>query len=94
MPQSKWEGIVEEKIGLCNICRVLVGKQTYNAIGVKKEIAMAKEQNVPIYGIYVDGAGTGTHLPDGLPSYKVKSWTWDNVTTILKAAMKEGKNKD
>ncbi|EEY41713.1 hypothetical protein VIJ_001665 [Vibrio cholerae RC27] len=37
---------------------VLSGKTMASATGVVKEIKMAKDQNVPVFGVYVDGANT------------------------------------
>lgn len=45
---------------------VLVGRQTASALGVTKEISFALSSNVPIFGIYVDGANAFSSLPEGL----------------------------
>jgi hypothetical protein len=66
MPQSKWESIVKDKINKCNILIVLSGKTMASATGVAKEISMAKDQDVPVFGVYVDGANTTSNLPKGL----------------------------
>ena len=66
MPQTQWEAIVKEKINKCNMIIVLSGKTMASAIGVAKEIAMAKDQNVPVFGVYVGGANTSRDLPKGL----------------------------
>ena len=58
MPQAQWEAIVKEKINKCNMLIVLVGKTMASASGVVKEIKMAKDQDVPLFGVYVDGANT------------------------------------
>jgi len=58
--QSKWEAIVKDKINKCNMLIVLSGKTMASATGVTKEITMAKDQNVPVCGDYVDGANTST----------------------------------
>jgi hypothetical protein len=56
--QSKWEKLVEAKIGKTHLMIVLVGKSMSTATGVDLEIAMAKRQNVPFFGVYVGGAST------------------------------------
>lgn len=93
MPQSKWEQIVEEKMKKTNMCIVLVGKSMSSAIGVKKEIEMAKKNNVPVFGVYVDGANSSTTLPEGLPRIKTIKWTWEGVAEMIEWAKNEGKNK-
>ena len=66
MPQSQWEAIVKDKINKSNMIIVLVGKTMAGATGVAKEIKMAKDQNVPVFGVYVGGADSTSNLPDGL----------------------------
>lgn len=93
MAQSKWEEIVEEKMKKTNMCIVLVGKSMKSAIGVNKEIAMAKKNNVPIFGVYVDGANSTSILPEGLSRSKTIPWTWEGVANKIDWAKNEGKNK-
>lgn len=93
MPQNQWEQIVKEKINKCNILIVLVGKYMASASGVKKEIAMAKSQNVPVFGIYVDGANSSSNLPDGLQRNRAINWEWDGIASAINQLMGEGKNK-
>jgi len=93
LAQSKWEAALKEKINKCNLMFVLVGKSTSSAKGVAKEITFAKEQNVPFFGVYVDGAGTSTSLPPGLSRNRVIAWTWDDIAAAVTQMMGEGKNK-
>lgn len=93
MPQSKWEEIVKEKINKCNMLIVLVGKNMASASGVTKEISMAKSQDVPIFGVYVDGADSSCSLPNGLQRNRTIAWDWDKVAGAVAQMMKEGKNK-
>ena len=58
-----------------------------------KEITFAKDQNVPFFGVYVDGAGSSTSLPSGLNRNRVIEWTWDGIASAVKQMMGEGKNK-
>jgi len=93
LPQKTWEQTIETKIGKCNLVIVLVGRQTHSASGVVKEIAMADRKDVPVFGVYVDGAGTTTSLPRGLPRNRTIAWTWDGIAAAIKQMMGEGKNK-
>lgn len=92
MPQSQWEEIVEGKIKKCNMVIVLVGKYMASATGVKKEIKMAKDNNVPIFGVYVGGADSNSNLPDELARSRVVKWEWDKIVEKINQMMKEGKN--
>ena len=93
MAQSQWEAIVKVKINKSNILIVLVGKTMASASGVVKEIKMAKDQNVPVFGIYVGGAGTTSNLPDGLARNRTISWNWESIASAINQLMGEGKNK-
>ena len=93
LPQSQWEKLIEEKISKCNMLIVLVGKYMLSATGVKKEIAFAKTNDVPIFGVYVDGANTNSNLPDGLARNRTIDWDWDKIASAIDQVMKEGKNK-
>ena len=35
------------------------------SIGVKKEVKMAKDNNVPIFGVYIVGTDSYSNLPEG-----------------------------
>jgi hypothetical protein len=93
MPQSQWEAIVKDKINKSNMLIVLVGKTIASAMGVAKEIKMAKEQDVPIFGVYVDGTNSTSSLPDGLQRNRTISWDWDQIASAVDQVMTEGKNK-
>jgi hypothetical protein len=93
LPQAQWEAEIKKKVNQCNLMIVLVGKHMASAGGVAKEIAMAKDQDVPFFGVYVDGAGAASSLPAGLARNRVISWTWPGVGAAIKQMMGEGKNK-
>ena len=93
MAQSKWEAIVKEKINKCNMVIVLSGKTMASTTGVAKEIAMAKEQDVPVVGVYVDGANSSSNLPTGLQRNRTIAWDWGKIASAIDQMMGEGKNK-
>lgn len=93
LPQRQWEELIESKINKCNMLIVLVGKKTYTAAGVVKEIKFAKSQDVPVFGVYVDGADNSTPLPIGLQRNRTIVWNWDSIANAVDQVMKEGKNK-
>ncbi len=92
LPQKEWEAEMKKKIAKTNMCIVLVGKYMASASGVAKEIAMAKEQDVPVFGVYVGGADSSSTLPAGLARSRTVAWTWAKVAGMVNLAMKEGKN--
>jgi hypothetical protein len=72
---------------------VLSGQTMASATGVSKEITMAKDQDVPVFGVYVDGANSSSNLPKGLARNRTISWNWDNIANEIDKMMDEGKNK-
>lgn len=92
LPQATWEATVARKIAATNMCIVLVGQSIKTAGGVAKEIAMAKAANVPIFGVYVDGAGPSSNLPVGLPRNRTIAWNWTGIAAAVEQMMGEGKN--
>jgi len=92
LPQSQWEALIKTKIGKTHMCIVLVGKYMATATGVVKEIAMAKELNVPVFGVYVGGADSSSTLPSGLARSRTVAWTWPNVASMINKCLTEGKN--
>jgi len=92
MLQSQWEALVTAKINKTHFVIVLVGKHMATATGVVKEIAMAKAQNVPVFGVYVAGADSTSSLPTGLARNRVINWTWDGIANAVTQMMGEGKN--
>lgn len=92
LPQKEWEVLIEGKINKCNFLIVLVGKKTSSATGVVKEIAFAKSQDVPVFGVYVGGANTSTDLPSGLQRNRTIDWDWTRIANAIDQVMKEGKN--
>jgi len=93
LPQSQWEALIEAKINKCNMLIVLVGRFMASAFGVAKEIAFAKKNDIPVFGVYVDGANSSSNIPNGLQRNRTISWDWDNIASAVDQMMKEGKNK-
>lgn len=93
LPEKEWEELIEGKIKKCNMLIVLVGKYMASASGVDKEIAFAKKNDVPVFGVYVGGANSNSNLPDGLQRNRTINWEWDAIASAVSQMMKEGKNK-
>ncbi len=93
LPQKEWEDLIKAKINKCNFLVVLVGKRISSATGVAKEIEFAKSQNIPVFGVYVEGADSNTVLPAGLARNRTISWNWESIAKAIDQMMTEGKNK-
>ncbi len=92
LPQNQWEKLIKDKINRCHMVIVLVGKHMATATGVAKEIKMAQELNIPIFGVYVGGANSSSIFPTGLSSSRTTRWNWDEIASAIDKAMNEGKN--
>lgn len=53
---------------------------------------MAKGLSVPVFGVYVDGAGTTSTLPAGLQRNRTMAWNWKLIADAVTQVMGEGKN--
>ena len=93
LPQREWEKKLKAKINMCHLVIVLVGKSMGSATGVAKEIGFARDQAVPFFGVYVDGAGSNSTLPTGLARNRTITWDWDAIASAVGQMMGEGKNK-
>ena len=62
--------------------------------GVKKEIIMARQKNIPFFGVYVAGANQYSILPSGLEENRIISWNWDNIANAINQMLREGKNSE
>lgn len=92
LPQAEWEELIASKVAKCHLIIVLVGKSMSTATGVVKEIAMAKSKNVPVFGVYVNGANSVSSLPTGLPRNRTIAWNWSAIGDAIDQCMAEGKN--
>lgn len=92
LPEAQWEALIAKKIASCHMLIVLVGQSMSSAYGVAAEIAMAKDKNVPVFGVYVDGADSSSTLTSGLARNRVIGWNWNNIAAAINQMMGEGKN--
>jgi hypothetical protein len=92
LPQATWEAEMKQRINRTHMCIVLVGRFMASATGVAKEITMAKDQDVPVFGVYVDGANSLSTLPIGLTRNRTVSWDWNKIAAMVDQAIIEGKN--
>ena len=61
----------------------LVSKNTKNATGAVWEVKTAKEENVPVRGIYTMADDRPATLPSEFAGIRVVGWTWPNLTAFL-----------
>ncbi len=76
---SAWKTNCRTKIKGCDGLIAIVTKSTKNADGQLWEIQCAKEEGVPIRGVYGYGDDKPATLPAELEGVRVMNWTWDNI---------------
>ncbi|NOX16296.1 MAG: hypothetical protein GXP61_09820 [Epsilonproteobacteria bacterium] len=79
-PEKHWEDKAEAKIKRSNIVVVIVGDKTSKASGVKKEVKLARKNNITIVQIKVQNTNPLKVADAGV----LYNWTWDNLKLILK----------
>lgn len=92
LPEAEWENLIKKKVSRCHMLILLVGKNMATAAGVVKEIKMAKDLDVPVFGVYVNGGGSSSTLPTGLPRTAVVAWKWEEIDEKIDLAKTLGKN--
>jgi len=78
-PQRDWERVAEGKIAGADLVVVMVGRNTYRAPGVAKEVAMARRHGVKIVQMigYQDGNYTAV-----ANAGRLYLWSWDNLKRL------------
>jgi len=77
-PDAEWEKKAEVLVKKSDIVVVLVGDKTSSAHGVKKEVAMARRNNIPV--VQVTNLAKANRVEDAGRLYK---WTWENLVILL-----------
>ena len=80
LPQSKWEKAAEQKIKNSDMVMVMLGKKTYKAQGVKKEIEFARKHKVPVVQVKPKDSNVKRAKGGG----RLHNWTHENMKKLLK----------
>jgi hypothetical protein len=62
LSQAEREEKIKQKMASTNMCIVLVRRSMSTATGVTKEITMVMDLDVPVFGVYVNGARISSTL--------------------------------
>jgi hypothetical protein len=79
-PQRDWETEARERINRSDIVIIMVGKSTYRAPGVLKEVKMARDAGKPLYQIVGYRDSHPTPVEGAGP---LRLWNWGNLKTLL-----------
>lgn len=80
---EKWKTNCRTRIKGCDGVIALVSKNTAKADGALWEVRCAKEEKVPVRGIYCTTDNRPTTLPGEFAGVRVAGWTWDNIATFI-----------
>jgi hypothetical protein len=80
---DSWRDRCRTKIRGCDGMIALVSKNTGSASGQLFEVRCAKEEKVPIRGIYISTTDRPSSLPDEFTGVLVQSWTWANIKNFI-----------
>jgi antiphage defense system Thoeris ThsB-like protein len=80
---EKWRTNCRTKIKGCDGMLALVSKNTANAEGALWEVACAKEEAIPVRGVYTNADNRPSSVPTEFSEVRVVSWTWDNIANWL-----------
>jgi len=79
---DSWKTRCRSKIKGCDGVFVLITKNLKKADGAIWEIKCAKEERIPILGVYMKGCSI-TDAPDELNGIKKISWTWVGIREFV-----------
>jgi nucleoside 2-deoxyribosyltransferase len=80
---SQWKTNCRTKIKGCDGVIALVSKNTAKASGALWEVACAKEEKIPVRGIYIHADDKPVSLPAEFSGIRVVEWTWANIKNFL-----------
>ena len=81
---ENWEAKTRELIKQARIVVMVVGKDTAQAANVIREVGMAREEGIPVLGVYIDKTFQDS-VPETFGSGPIVEWNWEHVyNTILR----------
>lgn len=79
-PMKTWEEKARTAIRYSGLVLVMVGRYTYKAPGVLKEVAIAREEEKPIVQVIGYKGGDYTPVANAGSLYR---WNWENLKKLL-----------
>ncbi len=79
---DSWKTRCRTRIKGCDGVVVLITKNLKNADGAIWEINCAKDERIPLIGVYI-GEATASDAPAELNGVKKISWTWQGIASFV-----------
>lgn len=76
----QWKTNCRTRIKGCDGVISIVTKNTKNADGQIWEMKCAKDENIPIIGIYGNNSHSGVTIPSKCGYVRLMDWTWPNIS--------------
>lgn len=80
---SQWKTNCRTRIKGCDGVIAIITKNTKFADGQLWEIRCAKEEGIPIIGIYGNENHIGATIPSDCGYVRTMNWTWNNISNWL-----------
>jgi hypothetical protein len=80
---EKWKSQCRTRIKGCDGMIATVSKDTAKGAGALWEVKAAKEEGVPVIGIYTTPDDRPSTLPAEFSGVRVVGWTWPNIKSFL-----------
>lgn len=82
---SQWKTKCRTRIKGCDGVISIITKNTIKASGQIWEMKCAKDEGVPVIGIYGNDNHTGIVIPSECGYIKLMDWTWPNISNWIKS---------
>lgn len=80
---SKWKTNCRVRIKSCDGMISIITKNTKHADGQIWEMKCAKEENIPVIGMYGYSDHAGSFVPSECGYIQVINWTWGNISNWI-----------
>lgn len=80
---SQWKTNCRSRIKGCDGVISIITNNTKNANGQIWEMKCAKEENIPIVGIYGNDNHSGVKVPGECGYIRLMDWTWSNISNWI-----------
>lgn len=80
---SEWKTNCKKRINGCDGVISIITKNTKSADGQIWEMKCAKDQGLPIIGIYGNADHLGIRMPSECEYIRVMDWTWPNISNWI-----------
>ncbi|MEK6701930.1 MAG: hypothetical protein AABZ53_06690 [Planctomycetota bacterium] len=80
---SQWKTNCRSKIRGCDGVIALLSSSTPAATGQLWEIACAREEGIPVRGVYVSDSDRPASTPKELVGVRIVTWTWESIASFI-----------